>query len=62
MVEADGHVVGGPFYYIENGMGSKFRWLGQIFAFNGVGVGQLGLVTFPKLNGIPGEVKGLFDK
>lgn len=28
-----GHVLGGPFYYIENGMGKKWRWLGKIFAF-----------------------------
>ncbi len=32
-----GHVLGGPFYYIENGMGKKWRWLGKIFAFFGAG-------------------------
>lgn len=61
VVEADGHVVGGPFYYIENGMGRKFRWLGQIFAFFGVGVGLLGIGTFTQINGITGAVKGFFD-
>ena len=52
---------GGPFYYIENGMGRKFRWLGQIFAFFGVGVGLLGIGAFAQINGITGAVKGFFD-
>ena len=26
VVEKDGHIIGGPFYYIENGMGKQFRW------------------------------------
>lgn len=25
-VAEDGHIVGGPFYYIENGMGRKWKW------------------------------------
>ena len=29
----DGHIIGGPFYYIENGMGKKWKWLAKIFAF-----------------------------
>lgn len=32
-IDKDGHVLGGPFYYIENGMGVKWRWLAKIFAF-----------------------------
>ena len=28
-IDAEGHVLGGPFYYIENGMGKNFRWLGK---------------------------------
>ena len=35
-VAEDGHIVGGPFYYIEKGMGPKWRWLAKIFAFFGV--------------------------
>ena len=38
-VDADGHIVGGPFYYIETGMGRQWKWLAKIFAFFGVGVG-----------------------
>lgn len=38
-IDKDGHVLGGPFYYIENGMGKNWRWLAKIFAFFGAGVG-----------------------
>ena len=31
-IDQDGHVLGGPFYYIENGMGKKWKWLAKIFA------------------------------
>lgn len=61
VVAEDGHIVGGPFYYIENGMGKKFRWLGKIFAFFGVGVGLLGIGTFTQINGITSAVNNFFD-
>lgn len=61
VVEADGHVVGGPFYYIEKGMGSKFKWLGKLFAIFGVGAGLLGIGTFTQINGITGAVNNFFD-
>ena len=56
VVEKDGHVVGGPFYYIENGMGTKFKWLAKMFAIFGVGAGLLGIGTFTQINGITGAV------
>lgn len=61
VVEKDGHVVGGPFYYIENGMGKKFRWLAKLFAFFGVGAGLLGIGTFTQINGITSAVNNFFD-
>ena len=30
--------LGGPFYYIEGGMGPKWKWLAKVFAIFGVGV------------------------
>lgn len=60
-VTADGHIIGGPFYYIENGMGSKWKWLAKIFAFFGVGVGLLGIGTFTQVNGIANAVNTFFD-
>lgn len=61
VVAEDGHIVGGPFYYIENGMGKKFKWLGKLFAFFGVGAGLLGIGTFTQINGITSAVNNFFD-
>jgi len=32
-VDADGHVSGGVFYYIEKGLGPQWRWLAVLYAF-----------------------------
>lgn len=61
MVAKDGHVVGGPFYYIEKGMGKSYKWLAKIFAVFGVGAGLLGIGTFTQINGITGAVNNFFD-
>ena len=61
VVADDGHIIGGPFYYIENGMGKKWKWLGKIFAFFGVGVGLMGIGTFTQINGITSAVNNFFD-
>lgn len=60
-VDENGHVLGGPFYYIEKGMGPKWRWLAKIFAFFGVGVGLFGIGTFTQVNGISSAVNNFFD-
>ena len=60
-VAEDGHSLGGPFYYIELGMGKKFKWLAKIFAFFGVCVGLFGIGTFSQVNGISSAVHGFFD-
>ena len=61
VIEPDGHVLGGPFYYIEHGMGKKWKWLAKLFAFFGVCVGLLGLGTFTQINGISSAVNNFFD-
>ena len=60
-IDKDGHVLGGPFYYIENGMGKKWTWLAKIFAFFGAGVGLFGIGTFTQVNSIASAVKNFFD-
>ena len=60
-IDADGHVLGGPFYYIENGMGKSWRWLAKIFAFFGACVGLFGIGTFTQVNSIASAVKNFFD-
>ena len=57
----DNHALGGPFYYIENGMGPKWKWLAKIFAFFGLGVGLLGIGTITQVNGIASAVNNFFD-
>lgn len=60
-VAKDGHILGGPFYYIEQGMGKNWRWLAKLFAFFGAGAGLLGIGTFTQINGITGAVNNFFD-
>lgn len=60
-VTEDGHIIGGPFYYIEKGMGSKFKWLAKIFSVFGVCVGLMGIGTFTQVNGIASAVNNFFD-
>ncbi|MCI5950720.1 MAG: sodium:alanine symporter family protein [Anaerostipes sp.] len=61
VIKEDGHVLGGPFYYIENGMGIKWRWLAKVFAFFGACVGLFGIGTFTQVNGIASAVRDFFD-
>ena len=61
VVAKDGHSLGGPFYYIEQGMGKKWKWLAKIFAIFGVCVGLFGIGTFSQVNGISSAVHGFFD-
>lgn len=60
-IDEEGHVLGGPFYYIEKGMGPKWKWLAKLFAFFGACVGLLGIGTFTQVNGISTAVQSFFD-
>ncbi len=60
-VDENGHTLGGPFYYIEKGMGKGWKWLAKVFAFFGVCAGLLGIGTFTQVNGISSAVQGFFD-
>ena len=33
--DENGEIAGGPMYYIQNGLGDKFKWLAKLFAFFG---------------------------
>ena len=60
-IDENGNVLGGPFYYIENGMGAKWKWLAKLFAFFGACVGLFGIGTFTQVNGIATAVQSFFD-
>lgn len=61
VVDKDNHALGGPFYYIERGMGPKWKWLAKVFAFFGICVGLFGIGTFSQVNGISSAVNTFFD-
>ena len=60
-IRKDGTVLGGPFYYIEKGMGQGWKWLAKIFAVFGMLVGILGIGTMTQINGITAAVQNFFD-
>lgn len=58
---ADGKMLGGPFYYIENGLGRRWKWLAVLFAVFGVIVGLMGIGTFTQVNSITAAANSFFD-
>ncbi len=61
VLDETGHALGGPFYYIERGMGKQWSWLAKIFAVFGLCVGLMGIGTFTQVNGISSAVNNFFD-
>lgn len=61
-VDSEGNILGGPFYYIEDGLGKNWKWLGKLFAVFGMFVGLMGIGTFTQINGITSAANGFFDK
>lgn len=59
--DKEGNMLGGPFYYIENGMGKRWKWLAKLFAVFGAGAGLLGIGTITQVNGITSAVGNFFD-
>ena len=60
-LDENGHALGGPFYYIERGMGPKWKWLAVLFAIFGACAGLLGIGTFTQINGITSAITNFFD-
>ena len=56
----DGRVLGGPFYYIESGMGAKWKWLAVAFATFGLIAGVMGIGTIAQIHGITSAVQRFF--
>ncbi|MGN8913451.1 alanine/glycine:cation symporter family protein [Anaerofustis butyriciformans] len=61
VLDEENHALGGPFYYIERGMGEKWKWLAKIFAFLGICVGLFSIGTFTQVNGIASAINNFFD-
>ena len=60
-IAPDGHVMGGPFYYIEKGMGKSWKWLAKLFALFGALAGLMGIGTITQINGITSAAQNFFD-
>lgn len=56
-VDANGQISGGPMYYIEKGLGRKYRPLAVMFAASGILVAFFGIGTFPQVNAIVDTVQ-----
>lgn len=59
--DKNGQFLGGPFYYIENGMGSKWKWLAKAFALFGLLAGLMGIGTITQISGITSSANNFFD-
>ena len=60
-VAPDGRILGGPFYYIERGLGLRWRPLAVTFAVCGMLAGLLGIGTITQIHGIASAVQRFFD-
>lgn len=54
-----GNVVGGPMYYIKNGLGPKWTWMGTAFAIFG-GIACFGIGNMTQSNAISGSLATAF--
>ena len=57
--DANGVHKGGPMYYIENGLGKRWKWLAVIFAILG-GLASFGIGNIAQSSEIAGSLNGLF--
>ncbi|BFM16304.1 sodium:alanine symporter family protein [Maricurvus nonylphenolicus] len=58
--DTNGHYVGGPMYYIRNGLGRNWRWLAVAFAFFGALAG-FGIGNGVQANSVADALAGSFD-
>jgi AGCS family alanine or glycine:cation symporter len=57
-VTPDGQFVGGPMYYIKNGLGPNWKWLATLFAIFGM-VASFGIGNMTQANAVTANVVGL---
>ena len=59
-IRKDGTINGGPYAYIEYGMGSKWKWLAKTFAVLGMLAGIMGMGTLTQITGITDSFDHVF--
>ena len=60
-VTPEGRVIGGPFLYIEKGLGPRWKPLAVAFSVFGICAGLFGIGTFVQVNGITSAVMRVCD-
>lgn len=58
-VDHDGRTVGGPMYYIKNGMGPSWAWLGGLFAIFGV-IASFGTGNYIQANSVADAMESTY--
>lgn len=58
---AKGDWVGGPMYYIKNGLGKKWLWLGGLFSILGV-LASFGIGNIAQVNTMANAITGIFKQ
>ncbi|MCP3796173.1 sodium:alanine symporter family protein [Paenibacillus sp. CH40] len=58
--DRNGQFSGGPMYYIEKGLGRRFKPLAMLFAFSGMLVALFGIGTFPQVKAIVSSTENSF--
>ncbi len=56
-----GHMLGGPFLYIERGLGQRWRWLGRLFAAFAVFAGLFGVGTIAQAGSVAAAARRFFE-
>jgi AGCS family alanine or glycine:cation symporter len=59
-IDKNGQYSGGPMYYIEKGLGPRFKPLAIMFAASGILVALFGIGTFPQVNAIVTSTESSF--
>ncbi|MHA0858304.1 alanine/glycine:cation symporter family protein [Paenibacillus sp. CMAA1364] len=59
-IDKNGQYSGGPMYYIEKGLGPRFKPLAIMFAASGILVALFGIGTFPQVNAIVSSTQASF--
>lgn len=59
-VTPNGSFVGGPMYYIKNGLGPKWRWMATLFAIFGV-IASFGIGNMTQANAVAANVLNVSD-
>ncbi|MCI5939202.1 MAG: sodium:alanine symporter family protein [Bacilli bacterium] len=59
-IREDGTTIGGPFAYIEYGMGKKWKWLAKTFSIFAMIAGVMGIGTLTQISGITSSIENVF--